>query len=276
MQYLEPLKQLSEQFQKSDRIEILKCYRELGRLDEAGIEVDIDEDEETGDEDREDIGEGPDRFLDDMELDQQSQILQMRETNSFLKKQSAKKPPTKLSTKIRDPSRLKKVSRASAADENLENLVPLFAKRRKLAVSAGQADTLSGQEWSSLTRRLLRKFQSQGIFYPSDKHQRFTGYPEVVQGGERRIDWREEDLDEGGLGDEPADAFCGVQFTHWLDIFLEFALELARIGQIEESYGVIKSAKEANVFWQSPDFMFSIYVCWFSKCFLTHSVQDWL
>lgn len=55
----------------------------------------------------------------------------------------------------------------------------------------------------------------------------------------------------------------------WLDIFLEYALCLARRGSIEGAYETITTATDASVFYHDRHFMYSIHVCWFSmrKCF---------
>jgi hypothetical protein len=76
------------------------------------------------------------------------------------------------------------------------------------------------------------------------------------------------------LGDEKGDAmpipdeFRGIKFHAWLDIFLEYALTLARESKIQAAYEIILSASSANVFYHSPPCDFLIHVCWFSKLLL--------
>jgi general transcription factor 3C polypeptide 3 (transcription factor C subunit 4) len=58
--------------------------------------------------------------------------------------------------------------------------------------------------------------------------------------------------------------YRGISFDIWLDIFLEYALHLAKAGDIEETYEIIQAAIDAIVFYHSRDYMFQIHVCWFS------------
>jgi len=62
----------------------------------------------------------------------------------------------------------------------------------------------------------------------------------------------------------PAD-YRGIPFNAWLDIFLEYALCLARSGRSQESYDLCEAAKDAIVFYHSREDMFLIHVCWCSK-----------
>ncbi len=62
--------------------------------------------------------------------------------------------------------------------------------------------------------------------------------------------------------------YHGIPFQTWLDIFLEYALFLAQDGNLAFSYDVIAGARDANVFYHSPDPLLLIYVCWFCRSWL--------
>lgn len=64
--------------------------------------------------------------------------------------------------------------------------------------------------------------------------------------------------------DIPVD-YRGISFSAWLDIFLGYALCLARMGKIQESYEVCEAAKDAIVFYHSREDMFLIHTTWCSK-----------
>lgn len=78
-----------------------------------------------------------------------------------------------------------------------------------------------------------------------------------------------------GLGAESQEAgpseveipkdYRGISFSTWLDIFLEYALCLARNGNAHESYELCEAAKDAIVFYHSREDMFLINVAWCSK-----------
>lgn len=69
-----------------------------------------------------------------------------------------------------------------------------------------------------------------------------------------------------GLDNESIpDEFRAMKFQSWLDIFLEYALTLAKCDNVKAAYEVILSASNANVFYHSSQCMFIIHVCWFSQ-----------
>ena len=64
----------------------------------------------------------------------------------------------------------------------------------------------------------------------------------------------------------------GIAFAKWLDIFLDYALSLAKNGDIKSAYEVIASAYSANVFYHSKKAVLAIHICWFSKLTLHHDI----
>jgi general transcription factor 3C polypeptide 3 (transcription factor C subunit 4) len=59
--------------------------------------------------------------------------------------------------------------------------------------------------------------------------------------------------------------YRGISFSTWLDIFLEYALCLTRIGKSEESYEICEAARDAISYCHSREDMFLIHVTWCSK-----------
>jgi general transcription factor 3C polypeptide 3 (transcription factor C subunit 4) len=64
---------------------------------------------------------------------------------------------------------------------------------------------------------------------------------------------------------EVPENYRGISFSSWLDIFLDFALCLARQGRMAESYEICEAAKDCALFYHSREELFLIYVCWTSK-----------
>jgi len=77
------------------------------------------------------------------------------------------------------------------------------------------------------------------------------------------------------LGTEPADTatstadipadYRGISFQDWLDVFLEYAICLARQGRRNESYEICEAARDANVYYHNREDMFLIHVCYSGK-----------
>lgn len=64
---------------------------------------------------------------------------------------------------------------------------------------------------------------------------------------------------------ELPDDYRGIPFNIWLDIFMEYAICLAKNGQKEESYEIVQAAKDARPFNEFQDNRFLIHLCWCSK-----------
>ena len=60
-------------------------------------------------------------------------------------------------------------------------------------------------------------------------------------------------------------AYRGVEFDHWLDTLLEYAIFLAQDNHPRAAYEIISLACEANIFYHSSDSLFLIHVSWFGK-----------
>jgi hypothetical protein len=71
--------------------------------------------------------------------------------------------------------------------------------------------------------------------------------------------------DRGRLPVETPRELHGVTFDVWLDIFLNYALGLAKSSRYEESYEICEAAKDSVAFYNSREDMFLIHVCWSGK-----------
>jgi general transcription factor 3C polypeptide 3 (transcription factor C subunit 4) len=60
------------------------------------------------------------------------------------------------------------------------------------------------------------------------------------------------------------DTYRGMSFDAWLDIFMEFAICLAKRGKLAESYEMCQAAKDCVVFFHSRNDMFLLHLCWCS------------
>ena len=59
--------------------------------------------------------------------------------------------------------------------------------------------------------------------------------------------------------------FHGISLTLWLDVFLENALEHARLGHILTAYGSIEAALNINLFTSDSEALWAIHLSWFGK-----------
>lgn len=70
------------------------------------------------------------------------------------------------------------------------------------------------------------------------------------------------------------DQYLGIPFEDWLNILLEYSLELAKTGNLTAAYEVMTSLKSSNVFYHSQTALFLIQVGWFSELMILVSMND--
>ena len=168
----------------------------------------------------------------------------------------------------------------------------LFSRMETLADQARDGDPDSRAQWMSAAKQMIEIFQSERAFFPYEKYMRFYGYTKEARkkslnskliigsredltitardgscsGESTRRQLTESLMKRTGLDNDPIpDEFRAIKFQSWLDIFLEYALTLAKCGRIQAAYAAIISASNANVFYHSSQRMFLIHVCWFSQ-----------
>jgi general transcription factor 3C polypeptide 3 (transcription factor C subunit 4) len=59
--------------------------------------------------------------------------------------------------------------------------------------------------------------------------------------------------------------YRGITIPDWFNLFLEYALCLARNGKPQDSYEICEAAENAKVFCNSKEDIFLLHVTWCSK-----------
>ncbi|KAI9821550.1 MAG: transcription factor TFIIIC subunit tfc4 [Phylliscum demangeonii] len=139
-------------------------------------------------------------------------------------------------------------------------------------------DEMATLEWMEVAGRMIEDFRSTKVFYPWDRYIKFIGYSghkmkgpkprgDIVAAMEAMGNRLQASIERERRANQEPDqpvptSFRGIDFTEWLDIFLRYALGLAKEGDGSSAYDVISAAHDANVFYHSPDAVFLIHVCW--------------
>ncbi|KAH0538778.1 hypothetical protein FGG08_004666 [Glutinoglossum americanum] len=172
-----------------------------------------------------------------------------------------------------------------------ENVRALYKKFQYLHTRARAGEDQVLAEWMECSSDLIDDFRNSRVFYPYDKHIKFLGYSSaarkralegyrkrenILNAMEMMAERLQGSMEANGKQVEnlpvPKD-YRGISFDVWLDIFLEYALCLAKASDIDETYEIIQAAIDAIVFYHSRDSMFQIHVCWFT-CALLFNDDD--
>ncbi|EDO04502.1 hypothetical protein SS1G_06985 [Sclerotinia sclerotiorum 1980 UF-70] len=138
-------------------------------------------------------------------------------------------------------------------------------------------DETATLKWMEAAEDLIDDFRGFKTFYPWDKYVKFLGYSnddkfqaetkletdltEMADRLSKKLGADAEDKTSATSASIPAD-YRGISFSSWLDIFLEYAICLAKDGNDRESYEICESARDAIVFYHKREDMFLIHVCW--------------
>ncbi|KAK9790446.1 putative Transcription factor tau subunit sfc4 [Seiridium cardinale] len=122
-----------------------------------------------------------------------------------------------------------------------------------------------GMAWMAAAKTLVDDFRSFKAFYPWDRYLAQMGLKKddsassanphllkMVQRLRGEVDAQQSAVNSRKLL-ETTVSYRNVEFSEWLDLFLEYALSLAYSGRIKESYDVCDAALAANVFFENPD-----------------------
>jgi general transcription factor 3C polypeptide 3 (transcription factor C subunit 4) len=144
----------------------------------------------------------------------------------------------------------------------------------KPRVGAGDQEAM--RTWMSLAKDLVDDFRSSKQFFPWDKYVRFMGYntilsTDAIPAKSSKLAAMAARLQQNlapAEGQEPAQLppalrheHYGIPFEEWLDLLLDYALNLTFANQIEEAYVVLLSARDSVVF-KSRDHAFLIHITW--------------
>ena len=150
--------------------------------------------------------------------------------------------------------------------------------------------------WTTAAKEMIEDFRSNSIFYPTDKYMRFFGYSSKARAtsaaakpGSLYSEKLHNEADPSShsgksivwhvilffsncssrstdTADVP-EQYRGIAFSTWLDIFLEYAFYLAESASLALAYDIIVAARDANIFYHTPDSMLLIHICWLSTFF---------
>ncbi|KAL1842140.1 hypothetical protein VTK73DRAFT_3194 [Phialemonium thermophilum] len=130
--------------------------------------------------------------------------------------------------------------------------------------SGDEEDPEAARAWMGAARELIDDFRASKDFYPWDMYVRSQGFVTLFAGQDvpphanaklLAMAARLQQNLAPGDGQEHAPPpvivrheHRGIPFDEWLDLFLDYALRLAREGQVREAYEICMSAKDSVVF----------------------------
>ncbi|KAF2399821.1 hypothetical protein EJ06DRAFT_477529 [Trichodelitschia bisporula] len=117
-------------------------------------------------------------------------------------------------------------------------------------------DTAAMEEWVTLATELFESFRNQRAFFPRDKGTKFTGF----RWDNRHVNLPEDEefVDPDQVEVEAPTEYRKIPFDNWLDVLLEYALTLAKMGDSNRCWDVLETAGRANVFVHEDDRVYAV------------------
>ncbi|KAK3692386.1 hypothetical protein B0T22DRAFT_495585 [Podospora appendiculata] len=198
-----------------------------------------------------------------------------------------RKPREKKERKERKPGERKSkyvprrlINAEKRAQQELEMLGEAsrnYQVMRDLKEQVVAGDEQATAAWTRAAKNLTDDFRSYKQFYPWEKYIRYLGF-----GGQAAVPSRnfklaamaerlqhdlapvegQEQTNKQPVKNFPKD-HRGIPFDQWLDIFLDYAFCLVRLGKHREAYIVCHAARD-SIIWASVENTFLIHVAWAS------------
>lgn len=131
-------------------------------------------------------------------------------------------------------------------------------------------------EWLSDAERLVTMFQNTPQLYPRDKTKKFSG---VLRTKRRKADMVEnqatailarlnDDMldDRDGRGRYESSSFRGVKLDDWVDLIMQYAFVLTKVGEYDTAAKIIRHVIRSSVIWSDEKRKQSLKMCLASEC----------
>lgn len=201
-------------------------------------------------------------------IESRLKIKQTREGAKHMRTQRARKekpPPKPRPPPQPRPPRRKPMTPAEKEVHRTEGVTHLYNNLLENADGMREGDDFSADTWTDCAKALIMDFRSNRKFYPNDRAP-FMGY-------DSRIKIKQQNQTEDSTRrfsypdvlDIPT-VYREIPFSIWLDIFLEYALVLAKSGDQVHCYKTITAALDCAVWYHDPNAQLLIYTTYLTCC----------
>ena len=177
--------------------------------------------------------------------------------------------------------KMQQMSAEEAEAYRTSNVKSLFSRLQEMTSAMRDGDMVARNTWLECADDLIHDFRSNKVFYPAERHMRFEGFhPDAkrrafrkrwAKGEDENYEATFADIQEGdtpvpSIESSIPNEYRGISFETWLDIFLEQALTLAKLGDGFRShcYETITAVLDCSIWYHQPQSMLKTYVCYFT------------
>lgn len=198
----------------------------------------------------------------------------------------------KLEERAAKRKRMLQMSAEEAEVYHTNNIQSLYSKLQEVTPGMRRGDMVARNTWLECADDLIHDFRSNRVFFPAERHVRFEGFdPESKRRAFRKrwvkgadeiyeaesADYRDQDTPMPSVESAIPTEYCGIPFDTWLDIFLEQAFTLTKLGEDFRGhcYETIMAVLDCTIWYHNPQSLLKTYVCFFT-CALAFNDGDTL
>ncbi|RDL40531.1 uncharacterized protein BP5553_00510 [Venustampulla echinocandica] len=302
LRFYEPLKEIPEEITTSLYTQMGLCFLGENQREEAETHLKM---AAEMDESNEDARMHLAKLYEQQKRPQQAlevvnEVISIkRKKNSELVRKSTSKDKQALAGQFRKPPKDRRAYRTStrpladervkAQTEKAQHLQTQYYIMKSMLDPMREGDVEAMHQWMNAARDLTEDFRQLKSFYPWDKYIQFQEYRDaervqamtaldsdlssMAERLARSFETNRTDKDEMVQPKVVPTEYRGISFQSWLDILMEYAICNARNGNTRESYEVCNAAKDAIIYYHSPEDMFLIHLCW-CMCALISSDEE--
>ncbi len=144
-----------------------------------------------------------------------------------------------------------------------QNVIEKYQRLKRLHQGLESGDNVAATTWIQLASELIEIFSNVKNFFPKDRSRQFKGIITRTRNLQMDIDSKLERISqlyegftskvEEKLVLTSKEEFRGLKYDQWFELFMEYALAVARYENPNDANSIIDSAKNVNVFYQNKD-----------------------
>ncbi|CDR43401.1 CYFA0S12e00122g1_1 [Cyberlindnera fabianii] len=160
-------------------------------------------------------------------------------------------------------SKMSDFEKQAREDRIKQNVIEKHKRLQRLRPGLEAGDKVAASTWIQLASDLIEIFSNVRNFFPRDRSRQFKGIIMRTKGLQMDIDSKIERISQLYEGftskvEEKVvltskEEFRGVKYEDWFDLFMEYALAVARFDNPYDANSIIDNAKNVNVFFQNKE-----------------------
>lgn len=161
--------------------------------------------------------------------------------------------PLKRDSRLTEAEKLEKENRIK------QNVIEKYNRLQRLHIGLESGDEIAAVTWIQLASELIEIFSNVKSFFPKDRSRIFRGI--ITRSKSQKLDLdskiqRISDIYEGFTSTQSVvelsstEEYQGLDYNQWFQLFMEYALAIARFESPIDANSIIDNAKNVNVFFQ--------------------------